>query len=300
MIDLNTGASVPARLTSSQALDAFHHIFDLTDWRLQIASLDPVSVEVEHDEAFADWVGASGSWKPSEIARTWVANRILDLVGRIDKSYIRSLNLQLPHSTSDSDTIAFLDTLRQQLELDIRGEMTAHFDTSISQWESDIRDFIQSDTNRELANRVLFYVGLDQVVSTDAVRKAIKMVFTRMHWHLQGEGAALTLMPDHRFKNARSRRSGDNETLCARSLVARAIEVIIDDHVRRVREGHDLAELSRACIRDTIEQRFGRDGVWGLIDMVIAWDRERYYLAPPMQMTEVATALIERQRVRLN
>lgn len=69
---------------------------------------------------------------------------------------------------------------------------------------------------------------------------------------------------------------------------------------RRAREGHDLAEQPRVSIRDIIEQRFGRDGVWGLIDMVIAWDRERYFIAPPIQMTDVAAALIERQRVRLN
>ena len=107
-------------------------------------------------------------------------------------------------------------------------------------------------------------------------------------------------MPDHLFRVIQPRRAAADERTCARSLVARGIQVLVDDHVRRFRAGEHVATLTREAIRDAIQRRFDRNGVWGLIDLVIQSDRERYYIATPYPVTEHAAALIERQRVRMD
>ena len=146
---------------------------------------------------------------------------------------------------------------------------------------------------------LLFYVGLDQVVSVDDCRKAIKAVFTRMHWYLEGEGRSLKLVPDHRFRMIQTRRGGHDDRTRARSLVARGIQVLVDDNVSRIKDGQLAADMTRDYLRDAIKQRFDRDGVWGLIDLVIATDRERYYLSEPHAFCDAAAQLVERQRGRL-
>lgn len=146
---------------------------------------------------------------------------------------------------------------------------------------------------------MLFYVGLDQVISVDDARKAIKAVFTRMHWFIEGEGRALKLVPDHRFRVIQTRRGGHDDRTRARSLVARGIQVLVDDNVSRIKDGQHVADMPRTYLRDAIQQRFDRDGVWGLIDLAIATDRERYYLSEPDALNDAAALLIERQRVRL-
>jgi hypothetical protein len=281
------------------ATEAFHHVFDLTDWRLRVSSLSPISVSVEHDEGFGDCLAAAGSWRSSDRGRAWVASRVLELTGAIDKTSIRRLSLQHPHSMDDGDTDLFLEHLRWRIEDTLRTELRAHFDRSVQQWESDVRDFIGGDDDRALQTALLFYVGLDQVVSVDDCRKAIKAVFTRMHWYLEGEGPSLKLVPDHRFRMIQTRRGGHDDRTRARSLVARGIQVLVDDNVSRIKDGQLVADMTRDYLRDAIKQRFDRGGVWGLIDLVIATDRERYYLSEPHALNEDAAQLIERQRGRL-
>lgn len=290
---------LPSDISARMATEAFHDVFDLSDWRLRVSSLDPITVRVEHDEGFLDCVASAGSWRTRDRGRSWVANRVLELTDAIDKTSIRRLSLQHPHSMDDGDTGLFLEHLRWRIEDTIRTELRAHFDGSVQQWESDVRDFIGDADDRALQTALLFYVGLDQVVSVDDCRKAIKAVFTRMHWYLEGQGRSLQLVPDHLFRMIQTRRGGHDDRTRARSLVARGIQVLVDDNVSRIKDGQHVADMTRDYVRDAIKQRFDRDGVWGLIDLVIATDRERYYLSEPDSLNEGAALLIERQRVRL-
>lgn len=295
----HTPITLPSDISASMATEAFHHVCDLTDWRLRVSSLDPITVRVEHDEGFRDCVASAGSWRTRDRGRAWIANRVLELTDAIDKTSIRRLSLQHPHSMDDGDTDLFLEHLRWRIEDTIRTELRAHFDGSVRQWESDVRDFIGGEDDRTLQTALLFYVGLDQVVSVDDCRKAIKAVFTRMHWYLEGEGRSLKLVPDHRFRMIQTRRGGPDDRTRARSLVARGIQVLFDDSVSRIKDGQLVADMTRDSLRDAIKQRFDRDGVWGLIDLVIATDRERYYLSEPHVLNADGALLIERQRVRL-
>lgn len=295
----HTPIALPADISSSMATEAFHHVFDLTDWRLRVSSLDPITIRVEHDEGFLECVASAGSWRTRDRGRAWVANRVLELTDAIDKTFIRRLSLQHPHSVDDGDTSLFLEHLHWRIKDTIRTELRAHFDGSVQQWESDVRDFIAGNDDRTAQTALLFYVGVDQVVSVDDCRKAIKAVFTRMHWYLEGEVRSLKLVPDHLFRTIQTRRGGHDDRARARSLVARGIEVLVDDNVSRIKDGQLVADMTRDYLCDGIKQRFDRDGVWGLIDLVIATDRERYYLSEPDSLNEDAALLIERQRVRL-
>jgi hypothetical protein len=81
----------------------------------------------------------------------------------------------------------------------------------------------------------------------------------------------------------------------ARSLVARAVQVIVDEGVRRAKADEVFAEVTRASIKADLMRMFERDGPLGLIHLVLATDRRRYFISPPPWTNARATALLERQ-----
>jgi hypothetical protein len=105
----------------------------------------------------------------------------------------------------------------------------------------------------------------------------------------------LVLNPDYKFDVVRSQRGSIDETIRARSLVARAVQVIVDEGVRRARADKVFAPVTRASIKADLERVFEKDGPWGLIHLVLVTDRRRYHIAPPPWQNARATALLERQ-----
>ena len=155
--------------------------------------------------------------------------------------------------------------------------------------------FAYGDENPHDRMRLFNYAGLDQLVSVDAGRKALKWIFGRTHFHLTGIGAGLVLNPDYKFDFARSHRGSIDETMRARSLVARAVQVIVDEGVRRAKADEVFAEVTRASIKADLTRVFEKDGPLGWIHLVLATDRRRYHIAPPPWQNAKATALLERQ-----
>lgn len=277
------------------AWGAFEHLFTQTNFRLQIAAFDPINLTVEHDAAFGSCLSGSDAWEPSEQARGWVANRVLELAAQVDKTSIRRLCLQVPRQGDEPAIDAFLTGLQRRLKDDLRVEISRHYDTSLSQWEEDAMAFAYGDDNPHDRLRLFNYSGLDQLVSVDAGRMAIKWCFGRSHWHLTGTGAGLVLNPDYKFDVVRSQRGSIDEKMRARSLVARAVQVIVDEGVRRAKADEVFAEVTRASIKADLERVFEKDGPWGIIHLVLATDRRRFHIAPPPWTNARATALLERQ-----
>jgi hypothetical protein len=289
------GTPMPASVSSQLAWDAFEKIFTQTNFRLQIASFDPISLTVEHDAAFGACLSGSDAWEPSEQARGWVANRVLELAAAISKTSIRRLGLQVPREGDDPAIDAFLTGLQRRLKDDLRIEISRHYDVSLTQWEEEAMAFAYGDDNPHDRLRLFNYAGLDQLVSVDAGRMALKWIFGRTHFHLTGTGADLVLNADYKFDFARSHRSSTDQTMRARSLVARAVQVIVDEGVRRAKADEVFAEVTRASIKADLMRMFERDGPLGLIHLVLATDRRRYFISPPLWTNARATALLERQ-----
>jgi hypothetical protein len=290
------GTSMPASVSSQLAWIAFEEIFTQTNFRLQIAAFYPISLTVEHDAAFGSCLAGSDAWEPSEKARGWIANRVVELAAQVDKTAVRRLCLQVPREGDERAIGDFLTGLQRRLKDDLRVEISRHYDTSLSQWEEDAMAFAYGDDNSPHDRLRLFnYAGLDQLVSVDAGRKAQKWIFGRTHWWLSGTGADLTLNPDYKFDHARSHRGSIDETMRARSLVARAVQGIVDEGVRRAKADEVFAEVTRASIKADLARVFENDGPWGLIHLVLATDRRRYHIAPPPWTNARATALLERQ-----
>lgn len=277
------------------AWGTFEHLFTQTNFRLQIAAFDPINLTVEHDAAFGACLSGSDAWEPSEKAKGWVANRVLELVAQVDKSSIRRLCLQVPSPGDEPAIDAFLTGLQRRLKDDLRIEISRHYDVSLIQWEEDAMAFAYGDENPHDRLRLFNYAGLDQLVSVDAGRMALKWIFGRTHWHLTGTGADLVLNPDYKFDFARAHRGSIDETMRARSLVARAVQVIVDEGVRRARADEIFAPVTRASIKADLMRLFQKDGPWGLIHLTLATDRRRYHIAPPAWTNARATALLERQ-----
>ena len=297
---LSSGVNLPATLNGMMVWSAFDGVCMSTDWRLRVASLDPLKLSVEYDEDFQAALSGSDSWLTRDKAKAWIATRTLQLAAAIDKTCVRRLSLQLPRSASDADTTTrLLANLRRRISDTISDEITCHFETSISHWEADALRFSRNTEDRELRRRFEAHTGLDQLVSIDAARKAVNFVYFRTAWHLGREGAGVTLLADHRFAKLQSHRNSLDETTRARSLVARCVEVLVEDNSRRIASGQDIAPVTRASIHDQIKLRFQSDGVWGLIDLVLHRDRGRYILVEPDLMNDQVWALLCRQRPRM-
>ncbi|MDO9589248.1 MAG: hypothetical protein Q7J13_15140 [Brevundimonas sp.] len=293
---ISPATPMPAPVSSEMAWEAFAHVFSKTNFRLQIAAFDPIRLTVEHDAAFGACFSGSGAWEPDEKAKGWVANRVLELAAAINKTSVRRLCLQIPRPGDSRAIEAFLTGLQRRIKDDLRIEISRHFDTSLSQWEEDAMAFAYGgDENPHDRLRLFNYCGLDQLVSVDAGRMAIKWCFGRSHWHLAGTGADVVLISDYKFDVVRSQRGSIVESTRARSLVARAVQVIVDEGVRRAKADKVFAPTTRASIKTDLERVFEKDGPWGLIHLVLATDRRRYHIAPPPWQNATAVALLERQ-----
>jgi hypothetical protein len=286
---------MPASVSSQAAWVAFEEIFTQTNFRLQIAAFDPISLTVEHDAAFGSCLAGSDAWEPSEQARGWIANRVLELAAQVDQTSIRRLGLQVPRQGDEPAIEAFLGGLQRRLKGDLRIEISRHYDVSLEQWTEEAMAFAYGDDNPHDRLRLFNFSGLDQLVSVDAGRMALKWIFGRTHWWLSGTGADLVLNPDYKFDNARSHRGSIDEKMRARSLVARAVQVIVDEGVRRAKADKVFGEVTRASIKADLVRAFEKDGPWGLIHLVLPTDRRRFHISPPPWTNARATALLERQ-----
>jgi hypothetical protein len=85
------------------------------------------------------------------------------------------------------------------------------------------------------------------------------------------------------------------EMVRARSLVARAVQVVVDEGVRRARADVLFAPVTNASIKADLTRIFQKDGVLGLIHLTLPTDRRRYHIAPPPWTNARALALLERQ-----
>ena len=290
------GTPMPASVSSQLAWIAFEEIFTQTNFRLQIAAFDPISLTIEHDAAFGSCLSGSDAWEPGDKARGWIANRVVELAAQVDKTSIRRLGLQVPRRGDDPAIDAFLTGLQRRLKDDLRIEISRHYDTSLEQWTEEAMAFAYGDDHNPHDRLRLFnFAGLDQLVSVDAGRKALKYIFGRTHWWLSGTGADLVLNPDYKFDFARAHRGSCDQTMRARSLVARAVQVIVDEGVRRAKADEVFAEVTIASIKADLMRVFERDGPWGIIHLVLATDRRRFHIAPPPWTNARAAALLERQ-----
>ena len=287
---------MPASVSSHMAWDAFDTVLSKTNFRLEIAAFDPIKLSVEYDASFSECLSGSTAWKPSEHAKGWVANRVLELAAQVGKTSVRRLCLQVPRQGDEPAIDAFLTGLQRRIKDDLRIEISRRFDTSLAQWEEDAMAFAYGgDESPHDRLRLFNYSGLDQLVSADAGHRGLKWIFGRSHWHLTGTGAGLALNADYKFDVVRSQRGSIDETMRARSLVARAVQVIVDEGVRRAKADNVFAPVTIASIKADLTRVFERDGPWGMIHLALATDRRRYHIAPPPWQNARATALLERQ-----
>lgn len=289
------GTPMPASVSSHMAWASFEKIFTQTSFRLQIAAFDPISLTVKHDAEFGLCLAGSDAWEPIEQAKCWVANRVLSLTASLDKTAIRRLCLQHPRPGDETATNEFVTGLQRRIKDDVRMEISRHYDQSIQQWEDDAMAFVYGDENPHDRVKLFGYAGLDQLVSIEAGRKALKWVCGRTHWHLTGTGAGMVLNPDYRFDFVKSQRGTIDETTRARSLVARCVEGEVNEGVRRAIADDMFAPVTRASIKADLTRMFEKDGVWGLIHRTLVEDRRRYHITPPPWSNARATALLERQ-----
>ena len=290
---------LPSSIATPTAWIAFDDVFAHTDWRLRLASLNPFKLVVEHDEDFGAALSGTSSWRARDQARAWIANRVLELASSFTKTDIRRYSLQLPETPDDAMAEALLSNLERRIRDTVLDELVDHFDQSIPEWERDIQVEVAAVDDPDTRCKVQRFVGLDQAVSVDAMRKAIRFVFSRTHWYLNEVNGVTQVIPDWRFEQVRALRASLDERTRARSLVARCIETLVEDHAREQRAGVDVAPMTRLRLKAEIERIFHEKGVWGVIDTVLPRDRSRHCLRCPEGLGERLEGLLEKQQERM-
>jgi hypothetical protein len=289
--------TMPANITAPIAFEAADFITQLTDWRIIQTSTDPLTFDIEWDDVFAGAFEFDGSWQTRDYANAYIAQWITDLIRTdLNKTSIRKMSLQVPQ---EGQAAPFLAGLKERVCIALSDALRAHYDVSLKQWERDARKCAGLIENPVDQERFRAYVGLDEVVSEDAARKAIKYVFHRMHWHLERDDRFVSLEPDWRFSRALPRRDAADEAARARALVCRCVEVLANEDLDLRLYHHDESLMTRDTLRDELEKRFTKDGVWGLINLVLVQDRKVFSILSPDMTQDETRDIVERQELRL-
>ena len=291
-------SSFPEDISSPLAWEAFRDVSQCSDWGLTVFSPAPLSFQLRHDARFGDWLDDAGSWSLDR-ARTWITRRIMRLVSDIDHTAVRRWNLQRPESIDGPLSDAVCTDLKRRIEDTVRNELNAHFDTSVHEWERATAHELSLIDDPCIRWRASAYLGFDQVVSVDAARKAIRFVIFRTHWHLKERWDQTVLIPDWRFEQLRSQRASLDERTRARSLVARCIETLVEDHAHEQQLGAPVAPMTRLRLKAEVERRFHEQGVWGLIELPLGRDRRLHYLPHPKGVSERLEGLLKQQAARM-
>ncbi len=291
--------ALPQTVSSVMAWRAFDEVFNGMDWRLKLTSVSPVILSVEHDDDFGENLAARDSWKARDRARAWICGRVVQLAASMDKTAIRRFSLQLPDTEDCSVAEALLSNLERRIRDAVLDELVAHFDVSITEWERAVQVEVARIDDPHVRWQVSRYLGLDQLVSVDAARKAIRFVFSRTHWFLKDVNGVTAIEPDWQFDQVRALRTSLDERTRARSLVARCIETLVEEHAREQRAGVEVAPMTRHRLKAEVERQFAEKGPWGLVELTLPRDRSRHYLRPPGCLGESLRGLLDKQEERL-
>jgi hypothetical protein len=291
--------ALPETVSSVMAWRAFDGVFNGMDWRLKLVSLTPITISVEHDDDFGENLAARDCWKARDRARAWICGRVVQLAASMDKTAIRRFSLQLPDTKDGPIAEALLSNLERRIRQTVLDELVAHFDKSITEWERQVQVEVAGIDDPDVRWMVSRYSGLDQLVSVDALRKAIRFVFSRTHWYLGEEQGQTVVIPDWQFEQVRALRTSLDEQTRARSLVARGIETLVEEHAREQRAGVEVAPMTRLRLKAEVERRFAEKGRWGLVELALPRDRSRHYLRAPGCLGESLRGLLDKQEERL-
>lgn len=290
---------LPKSVSKAMAWSAYDYVFNETDWRLRIQSLCPLSFCLEHDDAFADCLSAEEPWQSKRQALSWIANRVAQLTSSLDKTLVRRFSLQVPETKEGPIAEALLSNLERRIRNTVLNDLVGHFDTSMAEWDRKLQIEVAQLDDAHHRWLLRGYTGLNQLVSVDAARKAIRFVFDRTHWHLTHGDRRTILNPDHRFELLRSQRCSLDEQTRARSLVARCVETLIEAHVEEERLGILVASMTRNRLRAEVDRLFHEKGVWGLVELALRRDRALHYLALPKVLSPALIEVLEQQEGRL-
>jgi hypothetical protein len=291
------GTRLPASLNDGAAWAAFDYVQKLP-WTPRFASLDPLTLDIDHDVAFQVCLDQAGAFDFQKQARGFVAMRVLEIAESHDDERLRLLGIV----TKDISSCAkreenALYTIRASVVSRLRSELTQALNTCPRAWAEQLEERI-ARVPEELRRQIAIYTGLDQSLRQKEVKAGLNYVFRTMEPEIVRDRTGLVLSGHERkLREVRAARSDKEPKARARNLVVRALEARLAALARCV-GSVDLDGLLSTLEAD-LRERCETDGCWGLIDASIRRDRQLEGLLLPDFLPPEIWDLIRQQERRL-
>lgn len=279
------GAALPAVITSPTAWAAFKYVFNADFWSLHFPPDGSDALDIQWGEKFSDMLAGVDAYSYSEQARAVIGMRLMELAAEISPLIIRQRRRE--------GDVRALEDLRRQIKSKIRHELTARY--SIENWQQSATDII--DEVLIASPGAVEFFGLDQVVDSRTLDRAIKYIFQRCEPRVQFDDDDAVLCGNYKLDDIRDSRSDDDRTV-AWQLVVRFAEATIrntDVDWLKTQGSASLIGLLHSRVREVA----AAEGAWGLIHATLRDTRASLGLDAPIAANDVIADLVAVQDKRL-
>jgi hypothetical protein len=273
------GSWLPAVIDQRAALAALNYVSQHISWCLHFSGWDPVSVSVE-DPTYLQ-LCAEGIETPryEDRARGHVADQVLQIVGRMTHQHLRYRGIDATIRDDLAAQRAKLDDLRSFVLARIRNDLNLRGESLPVIWCGRVEDELSWQLPED-AKAVRGYLGMDQVVDPKPLKQGFNYVFKSMALAVDTSGAPSIKADPYKLKDVLNARHVGEPRERARNLVYRAscaYLALLPAVELRALSGDEVVGLLQA----EIGSRMTSSGCWGLIDLVIASDRQQLDLKLP-------------------
>lgn len=292
-----TGTRLPATINDGAAWAAFDYVQKLP-WTLRFTSLDPLTLDIDHDVDFQVCLDQAGAYDFQKQARGYVAMRVLEIAENHDEERLRLLGIVSKDiSPGTLQEQKALETIRASVVSRIRAELTQALNTCPRAWAEQLEGRI-AHMPEEHRRQIALYTGLDQCLTQKEVKAGLNYVFGTMRPEIVRNRDGLALAGHERkLREAKAARNDAEPKARARNLAVRALEA----RLAALTPGVGSVDLDGllSMLEADLRERFETGGCWGLIDASIRRDRKIERLSLPDVLPPEIWDLIRQQDRRL-
>lgn len=292
------GSWLPAVIDQRAALAALKYVSHQVRWSLRFTSWSPMSVAIEDRTELELAAQGIETSRFEDRARGYVADQVLQIVERMCERSLRYRRIDASLRDDAAAQSRKLDDLKSFILARIRNDLNQRGESLPDIWCGRVEDelFWQLPKN---AGAIRSYLGMDQVVDPKPLRRGFNYVFKSMKFCVDMSATPHIKADPSKLKDVLDAREDHEPHVRARNLVYRAAGASLA--LLPAKELQDLeSDEVVGLVQADVEARMKSAGCWGLIDLVIASDRDQRGLRlPPLDAdADRLRGLIHEQDVR--